>query len=282
MDVTAAVHAFLDHLGAGNINDWMALQSPDVSAETPFAPRGQPRQFEGAHEVRQRFGGTRDRMQALEFYDREIHAPTNGPIVATCRSRGITGDGSHYENSYCWLFTIGDGCITNWVQYYDPQKIGRSAHAPNAKPTLEFIAHADIDLSAPMDLGCVPTGERRIIPIIGGTIEGPRMNAQILNGGADCQIVSADGTAVIDTRYTARTADGYFLYVQAEGFRHAAPDVLARLDLGEDVDPSEYYFRLTIGLECGSPAHAWVNNTAFVASAQRRPGGVTYDLFALH
>ncbi len=281
MDAAAVVHAFFDHLADGSIDDWMALQSPDICAETPFAPVGQTRRYEGAGEVRRRFGGGREQMQALEFYDRQIHASTDGPVVATCRSRGTTGDGSHYENTYCWLFTIGDDGITRWVQYYDPQQIGRATPTPSATPTLEFIAHADIDLAAPMEVGTVPTGVRRIIPIIGGNIEGPRISAEILNGGADWQVVAEDGSAAIDTRYSARTTDGHFLYLQTQGFRHAPRSVLARLGAGEDVDPSEYYFRLTVRLECGAPTHAWVNNTVFVASAQRRPAGVTYDLFAV-
>jgi len=148
-------------------------------------------------------------------------------------------------------------------------------------PTLEFVAHAEIELGEPMELGNVPTGVRRIIPISGGTITGPRLRADIDSGGADWQIVSTDGTAVIDTRYSATMSDGSSLFLQTQGFRHAPAEVLARLAAGEPVAPSEYYFRLTVRLECGAPDHAWVNNTVFVATAQRTSDAVTYDLFAL-
>lgn len=158
---------------------------------------------------------------------------------------------------------------------------GEPVPAEPMPPTLEFVAHAQIELGEPVELGHVPTGVRRIIPITGGTIAGPRLRADIDNGGADWQIVSPDGTAVIDTRYSATMSDGSTLFLQTRGFRHAAPGVLARLAAGEPVAPSEYYFRLTVELECGSPDHAWVNNTVFVASAQRAADAVTYDLFAL-
>jgi Protein of unknown function (DUF3237) len=34
-------------------------------------------------------------------------------------------------------------------------------------------------------LGDTPYGERRIINILGGTVEGPKLNGKILPGGAD-------------------------------------------------------------------------------------------------
>jgi hypothetical protein len=38
-------------------------------------------------------------------------------------------------------------------------------------------------------LGNTPYGERRIIDILGGTVEGPKLKGKILPGGADWQIV---------------------------------------------------------------------------------------------
>ncbi len=42
-------------------------------------------------------------------------------------------------------------------------------------------------------LGNTPYGERRIINIHGGTVEGPKLKGKVLPGGADWQIVRADG-----------------------------------------------------------------------------------------
>lgn len=148
-------------------------------------------------------------------------------------------------------------------------------------PGLEFAAHVSVDLSAPQEFGNVPTGNRRIIPIIGGTIEGPLLNATILTGGADWQIVTEDGTAIIDTRYSAVTADGAHLFLSTQGFRHGSPEVLARLAAGEQVPTDEYYFRLTIRLESAAPDLAWVNKTVFIASAERQASSVHYDMFAV-
>jgi ketosteroid isomerase-like protein len=128
MDHAAIVHAFFDHLADGAIDEWMALLGPDIIADTPFAPDPQPRRFDGATSVRNRFGNARERMQSLEFYDREIHHTNDGLVVATCRSRGVLGDGRLYQNMYCWIFTISDNpgsdnVISHWVEYFDPLQL---------------------------------------------------------------------------------------------------------------------------------------------------------------
>jgi Protein of unknown function (DUF3237) len=152
---------------------------------------------------------------------------------------------------------------------------------PPASPPLEFVAHAVVDLGEPMELGEVPMGRRRVIPIVGGSITGPLGNAEILSGGADWQLVADDGTATIDTRYTARLFDGTLIYLATQGVRHGPSDVLERLASGADVAPHEYYFRLTVKLESGAAQLSWINRTVFVANAERRAASVIYDLFAV-
>lgn len=123
------VQEFLDTLGNGDIPEWIGLLDTDVVAETPFAPEGTPRVFRGLDEVTHRFGDARRRMQSLEFLDREVWATAGGPVVATCRSVGVRGDGAPYRNSYCWLFWFESGRIRRWVEYFDPQEVLRSRGA---------------------------------------------------------------------------------------------------------------------------------------------------------
>ncbi len=169
--------------------------------------------------------------------------------------------------------------------------MGRGRHDHNAyrcvvmQPhpiELEFVAHAEITLGEISDVGQVPTGHRRVIPITGGHLAGPRLDATILPGGADWQIVSPDGTAVIDSRYSAVAGDGAQLFIATQGFRYGPPDVIAKLAAGEVVDRDDYTFRLTARIECGSPDLAWVNRTIFVATAARQPAAVTYDVYSVH
>ena len=76
-------------------------------------------------------------------------------------------------------------------------------------------------------LGATPYGERRIINILGGTVEGPKLNGTVLPGGADWQIVRADGVVHLQARYTIETSAGGRILVDAEGYRHGPPDVMA-------------------------------------------------------
>jgi hypothetical protein len=57
--------------------------------------------------------------------------------------------------------------------------------------------------------------------------------------------------------------------------------VLARLGLGEPVDPADYYFRIAIRFETSAPELAWLNRTLAVGIGQRPPAGPTYDIYVV-
>ncbi len=99
-------------------------------------------------------------------------------------------------------------------------------------PRLERLCRATVEIAAPLVVGDTPLGLRRIIPITGGRVEGPRFSGEVLPGGADWQIVRADGGAELEARYTVRTPDGALVYVRNIGLRCGPPEVLARLGRG--------------------------------------------------
>ena len=146
-------------------------------------------------------------------------------------------------------------------------------------PDLKLLFRAEISLAPVRDLGHTPAGHRRIIDITGGTVSGPRLQGRVLPGGADWQVIRADGVAFLDARYTVETADGALVYVRNQGYRHAPPGVLARLMRGEDVDPSLYYMRTTPWFETADPRYDWMNRTICVGSGARRPAGVEIDFY---
>ena len=148
-------------------------------------------------------------------------------------------------------------------------------------PKLEPLFHAVVEVAAPINIGMTPLGERRIIPITGGHFEGERLAGEVLPGGADWQIVRADGSALLEARYTLRTRDGALVYVRNRGVRSGPPDVLARLRAGEPVEPSSYYFRTTPTFETGAPQYAWLNDLVAICSAARAAHAVTLDFFAV-
>jgi hypothetical protein len=148
-------------------------------------------------------------------------------------------------------------------------------------PQLIAVAHVEVALGEIADVGELPYGRRRVIPITGGRVEGSRLAGEVLPGGADWQLVWEDGTAQIDTRYLMRTDDGAHVVIATRGYRFGPPEVLARLAAGEDVPATDYTFRVTVDLETADRALAWINRTVFVGIAQRRATAVAYDLYAL-
>ncbi|HSA50917.1 MAG TPA: DUF3237 domain-containing protein [Yinghuangia sp.] len=150
-----------------------------------------------------------------------------------------------------------------------------------ARPELEPLARFRVALDPILDLGATPWGNRRIIPIIGGTFDGPRLAGDILPGGGDWQIVHADGTAEIDTRYTLRTRDGAHIMLTTTGLRHGPPEVMARIARGEQVDPGAYYFRLVLRFETADDRYALLGRTIGIASGARTADAVEYDAYTL-
>jgi len=146
-------------------------------------------------------------------------------------------------------------------------------------PDLELLFRVEVTLAAAQELGPAPLGQRRIIPITGGRVIGERLSGRVLPGGADWQIVRNDGVAELDARYTLETDDGALVYVQNRGLRHAAPEVLARLARGEDVDPALYYMRTTPSFETGDARYAWLNRMVCIGTGARRPAAVEIDFY---
>ena len=153
--------------------------------------------------------------------------------------------------------------------------VSPDAGAQNVTPprlTLAFELRATV--GPPLELGDVAHGRRRIVPITGGTFEGPAIKGKVLPGGADWQIIHGDGFTELDTRYTIETDKGQLIYVQNGGIRHAAPDVMKRLLAGEVVDPSLVYFRTVPTFETSSPDLQWLTRGIFVGTGERYPDSV--------
>ena len=144
---------------------------------------------------------------------------------------------------------------------------------------LQPLLRAEITLAPAQELGDSPLGRRRIIPITGGTFRGERLSGRVLPGGADWQIIRADGVAELEARYTLETEDKALIYVRNFGYRHGPADVLQRLAAGEPVDPSLYYMRTTPRFETGAERYRWLNRIICVATGARRAAAVELEVF---
>lgn len=142
-------------------------------------------------------------------------------------------------------------------------------------PKLEFAFEVRAQVADPLVVGELPNGTRRIIDILGGTVEGPGISGKILPGGADWQLIRReDGFTDIDARYTIETDSGSLIYVSNIGIRHAPPEVMKRLNAGETVDQSEIYFRAIPKFETGDPDLEWLMRSIFISTGERYPNGV--------
>lgn len=147
------------------------------------------------------------------------------------------------------------------------------------KPALAHLCDLTVELSTPLELGQAPRGRRRIIPIVGGTVSGERLNGRILNLGADWQTILADGCAELDTRYTIETHDGALVDIRNFGYRHGPADIIAALGRGEPVDPSRYYMRTHPRFETGDDRYAWLNRLICVGTGMREAAAVRIAVY---
>lgn len=120
-------------------------------------------------------------------------------------------------------------------------------------------------------------GERRYVPLLGGTVEGPELSGTILPGGVDWQVLRADGVLEIAAHYVVRTADGALVEIQSDGLRHGPAEVMARLARGEPVAANEYFFRTVVRFTTGAPAWAHLNRCLALAVGERQARAVRLD-----
>ena len=144
----------------------------------------------------------------------------------------------------------------------------------STSPGLKFAFAVKVVVGPIQDLGQTARGHRRIIDILGGEVSGPRLAGEILPGGADWQIVRADGTIEVVARYTIRSTSGSLVYVQNDGLRVASPEILARMSKGELVPVGSYHFRTAPRFETADPSLKWLERATFVGVAARTPDRV--------
>src|SRR5262245_37601313 len=143
------------------------------------------------------------------------------------------------------------------------------------------IFHVHAELADIRHFGRTPYGERRVIDILGGRVEGARLRGRILPG-ADWQIVWGDGTADLTARYGIETDAGARVLVRSDGLRHGPADVLAALARGEAVDPSRYYFRTVMRFEAAHPSVSWLNRIIAIARGRRDRNAVHLEIGRAH
>jgi hypothetical protein len=144
---------------------------------------------------------------------------------------------------------------------------------------LAHVADLTVLVGLPIEIGKTAAGERRVVPILGGEVSGPRLQGRVLPVGADYQLIRADGVAELHARYVIETTEGGRIYVENSGLRHGPAEAMERLRRGEAVDPALIYFRTTAKFETSDQAFFWLARHIFVGAGVRHPDRVQVSFY---
>lgn len=120
---------------------------------------------------------------------------------------------------------------------------------------MEFVYELVCELGAELNHGTTPVGQRLHVPIVGGFFNGPRLSGTVLPGGADWQIVRADGRYVLEAIYDMRCSDGTLIHVRNHGLWYP----------GTPGHSEDAYAMSQPRLEVPEGPHEWLNHRMFVA-----------------
>lgn len=124
---------------------------------------------------------------------------------------------------------------------------------------MEFALQLKVTLGDAYTCGETQHGRRTIIPITGGTFEGPNIKGTIINGGADYQIANtAINRTELEAIYCIKTDDGVIIHVRNRGIICSDKDA--------NGNPT-FYFRAAPQFEAPADSkYAWLNNSLFLCA----------------
>ena len=138
----------------------------------------------------------------------------------------------------------------------------------------KYVFSLSIKVGAPIVAGDLGYGIRRVIPVLGGTVQGEGIKGTIHSGGADFQIIRPDGFTELEAKYTFELDEGAVIYIENIGVRFGPKEALDRIARGEAVDPALIYFRSVPKFETGHPKYRWLMQNLFIGVGARHPDRV--------
>ena len=139
-------------------------------------------------------------------------------------------------------------------------QVSAQSYPPKDTPQLEFALQLKVTLGQAFSIENTQHGRRTVIPITGGTFEGPDIKGTILNGGADYQLANAQGRTELEAIYCIKTDDGVYIHVRNRG-------IIAG---GQDADGKPtFYIRAAPQFEAPADSkYGWLNNALFVCAPE--------------
>ena len=138
--------------------------------------------------------------------------------------------------------------------------VSAQTYPPKDMPQLEFAMQLKVTLGEAFSIDNTQHGRRTVIPITGGTFEGPQLKGTIINGGADYQLANAQGRSELEAIYCIKTDDGIYIHVRNRGIIASGKDA--------DGHPT-FYFRAAPQFEAPADSkYGWLNNALFVCAPE--------------
>ena len=132
-------------------------------------------------------------------------------------------------------------------------------NAQGKAPELEFALQLKVTIGEAYGIDNTQHGRRTVIPITGGTFEGPKLKGTIINGGADYQLNTENRTE-LEAIYCIKTDDGVNIHVRNKGIIYNGKDA--------EGNPT-FYFRAAPTFEAPADSkYAWLNNALFVCTPE--------------
>ena len=128
--------------------------------------------------------------------------------------------------------------------------------AAQQTPSLEFVFEEIVSLGQATDPGATAQGGRFIIPITGGTFEGPEIKGTIVPGGWDWQLIRPDGCREVKADYFLKTDDGVVINVINTG----------TICPGQPVRTHPVF-------EAPRGKYDWLSRNAFIGTLEQGPPG---------
>jgi hypothetical protein len=138
---------------------------------------------------------------------------------------------------------------------------------PNA--ALESVGTIRVKLGAMTEVGSGPKGTRVIVDVASVEVASDKVKATLAtNDAADWLTLSADGTiACLDVRFTLKTDDGEFVYVEYQGRGDRETGLIAAAPT----------------FQTGSEKYAWLNGVQAIAAGNvnLETGDLVYHLYQI-
>ena len=131
----------------------------------------------------------------------------------------------------------------------------------------EFLLDLTIDAASPHEVG-PPGAGRLVVPIAGGSFEGPRLKGTIVPPAGDWILERTDGSRVLDVRALLQTEDAQTIFVSWRGVAYTQAD-------------GRLFARILPMFETQSATYSWLNDVVGVGLYLPAPGKIRYRVFRI-